>query len=69
MADNWSFVAAAYGLATVLLGGYWRRLVRLEREAKSMTRKPPYRKHGRPCVAGVKSVETTEARENAERGR
>lgn len=69
MAENWSFVAAAYGLATVLLGGYWRRLVRLEREAKSMTRKPPYREHGRPGVAGVKSVETTEARENAERGR
>lgn len=32
MADNWQFVAAAYGLAAVVLGGYWRRLVRLDRE-------------------------------------
>ena len=31
--DHWGFVAAAYGLAAVVLGGYWRRLVRLEREA------------------------------------
>jgi hypothetical protein len=27
MADNWSFVAAAYGLAAVVLGGYWRFLL------------------------------------------
>lgn len=33
MADHWGFVAAAYGLAAVALGGYWRRLVRLDREA------------------------------------
>ena len=32
MPDNWGFVAAAYGIAAVVLGGYWRRLVRLERE-------------------------------------
>jgi hypothetical protein len=69
MADNWPFVAAAYGLATLVLGGYWRRLVRREREARSMVRKPPHSKHGLPCVAGVESVETTEAREDAERGR
>lgn len=31
MPDNWEFVIAAYGLAALLLGGYWRRLVRLER--------------------------------------
>jgi hypothetical protein len=29
--DNWGFVAAAYLLAAVLLGGYWLRLVRLDR--------------------------------------
>jgi hypothetical protein len=32
MLDNWAFVLAAYGLAALILGGYWRRLVRLERE-------------------------------------
>ena len=32
MTDNWGFVAAAYLLAVVVLGGYWRRLVRRERE-------------------------------------
>jgi hypothetical protein len=26
MPDNWSFVAAAYGLAALVLGGYWRFL-------------------------------------------
>ncbi len=31
MPDNWSFVAAAYGLAAVVLGGYWRFLRRKER--------------------------------------
>lgn len=69
MADTWPFVAAAYGLATLVLGGYWRRLVRLEREANSMARKLPHRKHGVPGIAGVEGVETTEAREDAERGR
>ena len=32
MPDNWTFVFAAYGLAGLVLGGYWRRLVRRERE-------------------------------------
>lgn len=32
MPDNWSFVAAAYGLTAVVLGVYWRRLVRREKE-------------------------------------
>jgi hypothetical protein len=32
MPDNWGFVATAYVLAAVVLGGYWRRLVRRERE-------------------------------------
>ncbi len=31
MPDNWGFVAAAYLLAAVVLGGYWRRLGRIER--------------------------------------
>jgi hypothetical protein len=32
MPDNWGYVAAAYGLAVLVLGGYWRHLVRRERE-------------------------------------
>ncbi len=32
MPDNWGFVLAAYGLAAVVLVGYWRRLARRERE-------------------------------------
>jgi hypothetical protein len=32
MPDNWGFVAAAYGLAVVVFGGYWRWLGQKERE-------------------------------------
>ena len=32
MPDNWGFVLAAYGLAAVVLIGYWRMLVRREKE-------------------------------------
>jgi hypothetical protein len=32
MPDNWGYVAAAYTIAVVALGGYWRRLIRKERE-------------------------------------
>jgi hypothetical protein len=31
--DHWGFVVAAYLSAAVFLAAYWRRLVRLEREA------------------------------------
>jgi hypothetical protein len=30
--DNWGFVAAAYGVTALVLGLYWRRLVRKEKE-------------------------------------
>lgn len=36
MPDNWGFVAAAYALAVLILGGYWRRLVRRERELEAL---------------------------------
>ena len=32
MPDNWGYVMAAYLVAAVVLGGYWRRLVRRERD-------------------------------------
>jgi hypothetical protein len=47
MPDNWTFVAAAYGLAAVVFGGYWLRLGRQERElgaliaGRAVDRKPP----------------------------
>jgi hypothetical protein len=34
-ADHWGFVAAAYAVAILVLGGYWRRLVHLERTLKA----------------------------------
>ena len=36
MPDNWSFVAAAYGLAAIVFLGYWRRLGRKEREITTL---------------------------------
>jgi hypothetical protein len=36
MPDNWGFVAAAYVLAVLLLGGYWRRLARRERDLETL---------------------------------
>jgi hypothetical protein len=39
MADNWGFVLAAYGLAALVLGGYWRRLVRQERDLGTLDRR------------------------------
>ncbi|HLC43387.1 MAG TPA: heme exporter protein CcmD [Methylomirabilota bacterium] len=31
MPDHWGYVLAAYGIALVVLVGYWRRLQRLSR--------------------------------------
>jgi hypothetical protein len=36
MPDNWGFVAAAYGLAVVVFGGYWRWLARKDRELAAL---------------------------------
>ncbi|HYE92181.1 MAG TPA: hypothetical protein VEA38_14225 [Terriglobales bacterium] len=36
-ADHWGFVAAAYVVAALALGGYWRRLVHLEKTLKTPT--------------------------------
>src|SRR6266403_225511 len=38
MADNWGFVAAAYGLTAVALLIYWRRLAKKEREVEALRR-------------------------------
>jgi hypothetical protein len=43
MADHWEFVAAAYGLAVVVLGAYWRRLVRRQRDVERARSRHPSR--------------------------
>ena len=35
-ADHWGYVLAAYALAALAFGGYWRRLARRERELRSI---------------------------------
>ena len=40
-ADHWGFVAAAYAVAALALGGYWRRLMHLERGLKTPTLRGP----------------------------
>jgi hypothetical protein len=41
MADHWEFVAAAYGLAILVLGGYWNHLRKKERELDTARSRPP----------------------------
>jgi hypothetical protein len=41
MPDNWGYVAAAYALAAVMLGIYWRRLIR---RASELARPRPGRR-------------------------
>ncbi|HEV8585383.1 MAG TPA: hypothetical protein VGT02_10495 [Methylomirabilota bacterium] len=40
-ADHWGFVFAAYGIAAVALGAYWRHLCRRERELMEPARRGP----------------------------
>jgi hypothetical protein len=58
MPDNWTFVAAAYGLAAVVFGGYWRWLAHKERDLRALalsrvdnttrSRQPSISGHPRP---------------------
>jgi len=38
MPDNWGFVIAAYGLTAAVIGIYYRRLSRREREVEALRR-------------------------------
>lgn len=38
MLDNWTYVAAAYAVGVLALGGYWRFLVRRERALETLRR-------------------------------
>jgi hypothetical protein len=51
-ADHWGFVFAAYGLAAVVLAGYWRYLCRRERELSELAARPrPMTSSGRKPVS------------------
>jgi hypothetical protein len=39
MPDNWGFVLAAYAIAALVLGGYWRHLARRGRELGELARR------------------------------
>jgi hypothetical protein len=45
MPDNWGYVAAAYALAALMLGAYWRHLIR--RAAALARPRPAPRSQGR----------------------
>jgi len=49
IADNWTFVAAAYGLAALVLLGYWRRLAKKERELEALSRRNAERRQAEPA--------------------
>ncbi len=51
IADHWGFVAAAYTIAALALGGYWRRLVRRDRQLSIARRAAPRRARGRNAPA------------------
>jgi hypothetical protein len=51
MPDNWGFVAAAYGLAFVVFGGYWRWLAQRERELSALRGDRAGRSHPLPSSA------------------
>ena len=40
MSDHWNFVGAAYGLAVIVLGAYWRHLLKKERDLGALRRRP-----------------------------
>jgi hypothetical protein len=50
MPDHWAFVAAAYAIAAVALGAYWRRLVRRERELATARPAPRARTAARQAI-------------------
>jgi hypothetical protein len=65
MADHWEFVGAAYGLAVLVLGGYWRRLGRKQRELTiagdsrdQRSRQPSMPGHPRPEPASRGPLQT-----------
>jgi hypothetical protein len=48
-ADHWGFVLAAYGLAAVVLIGYWRHLCRRDRELTTLASRLAARPERKPA--------------------
>jgi len=48
-ADNWTFVAAAYGLTALVFLGYWRRLAKKEREIEALSRRNAEHRRAEPA--------------------
>jgi hypothetical protein len=70
MPDNWAFVAAAYALTAVVLGLYWRNLVRKEKELRDPTIAGSDTRHTTATgstrnVAGTAGAHTERARESS----
>ena len=64
MPDNWSFVAAAYGLTALVLGLYWRRLVRKEKELRRGSTTTGTTTGSAPGVAGTARAHTERTRQS-----
>jgi len=64
MPDNWGYVLAAYALTAVVLGFYWRRLVRKEKELRGGTTasSAAHVAGAGPMVAGTVTANTERAR-------
>ena len=63
MPDHWGFVAAAYAVTALILGGYWRMLVRKERELATLGTGTRVR-----TEAGVGTDPTSRTRQPSETG-
>jgi hypothetical protein len=65
MPDNWGFVIAAYALAAVVLGGYWRFLARRERDLLTLaaTRRRTAATTDRPDPEAVRDDPTSRSRQ------
>ena len=63
MPDNWGFVAAAYAVTAVILGGYWRMLARKERALTGLRSGT-----GAARGAGVRNDETSRSRQPSRPG-
>jgi hypothetical protein len=69
MPDNWGFVAAAYAVTAVILGGYWRMLARKERALTGLRSGPRARAGaGGGAAAGVRDDHESRNRQPSQTG-
>jgi CO/xanthine dehydrogenase Mo-binding subunit len=63
MPDNWAFVIAAYALAAVVLGAYWRWLARRERDLLTLAASRSDREAVRDDRDAVRDDSTSRSRQ------